>query len=214
MIAGARPARASVDALNAFSRRGRSAPIARWQRDAPPVLALDVGDASRADVVLGSLAADAIRLLTGPERDKIRACGAPGCVLVFLGRHPRREWCSAACGNRARQARHYARTRIGYARCPPARPRDRTGEQIWTGARYISMRASRGMRNESANAAAKSTPAIIVVRTIAAGEEWPLSTSEKNIVASSATPIELPSCWIGVQRARRRADLVLRRRRG
>ncbi len=113
VIAGARPARASVDALNAFSRRGRSAPIARWQRDAPPALALDVGDASRADVVLGALAADAIRLLTGPERDKIRACGAPGCVLVFLGRHPRREWCSAACGNRARQARHYARTRIG-----------------------------------------------------------------------------------------------------
>jgi predicted RNA-binding Zn ribbon-like protein len=62
--------------------------------------------------VLSALAADTIRLLTGPERDEIRACGAPGCVLVFLRRHPRREWCSAACGNRARQARHYARSRL------------------------------------------------------------------------------------------------------
>jgi predicted RNA-binding Zn ribbon-like protein len=31
-------------------------------------------------------------------------------VLVFLKQHPRREWCSAACGNRARQAGHYRRT--------------------------------------------------------------------------------------------------------
>jgi hypothetical protein len=41
----------------------------------------------------------------------LRACGAPGCVLMFLKDHPRREWCSNACGNRARQARHYDRTR-------------------------------------------------------------------------------------------------------
>ena len=34
---------------------------------------------------------------------------APGCVLYFIKDHPRREWCSTACGNRARAARHYAR---------------------------------------------------------------------------------------------------------
>ena len=60
---------------------------------------------------LAALAADAIDLLTGPHRADLRACGAPGCVLMFLKDHPRREWCSNACGNRARQARHYARAR-------------------------------------------------------------------------------------------------------
>ncbi|HEY3005705.1 MAG TPA: CGNR zinc finger domain-containing protein [Kribbellaceae bacterium] len=38
-----------------------------------------------------------------------RACYAPGRVLYFVTGHPRREWCSTACGNRARAARHYAR---------------------------------------------------------------------------------------------------------
>jgi predicted RNA-binding Zn ribbon-like protein len=30
---------------------------------------------------------------------------------MFLGTDRRRDWCSTACGNRARQARHYARVR-------------------------------------------------------------------------------------------------------
>ena len=37
------------------------------------------------------------------------ACRAPGCVLYFVRNHPRREWCSDGCGNRARVARHYQR---------------------------------------------------------------------------------------------------------
>jgi predicted RNA-binding Zn ribbon-like protein len=68
-------------------------------------------DASRAQVILAAFAADAITLLTGPQRVELRACGAPRCVLMFLSDHPRRQWCSNACGNRARQARHYERTR-------------------------------------------------------------------------------------------------------
>jgi predicted RNA-binding Zn ribbon-like protein len=66
---------------------------------------------SCADVVLGAIASNAIALVSGPLAGNLRACGAPGCVLVFLKDHPRRAWCSAACGNRARQARHYARSR-------------------------------------------------------------------------------------------------------
>jgi predicted RNA-binding Zn ribbon-like protein len=72
---------------------------------------VDYHGATRADVVIATLAADAIDLLTGPHRHDIRACRAPGCVLLFLKDHPRREWCSNACGNRARQARHYRRHR-------------------------------------------------------------------------------------------------------
>ncbi|WP_225993278.1 CGNR zinc finger domain-containing protein [Actinomadura rudentiformis] len=45
------------------------------------------------------------------DRLQLRACLAPGCVLYFLKNHPRREWCTAACGNRARGARHYRRHR-------------------------------------------------------------------------------------------------------
>jgi predicted RNA-binding Zn ribbon-like protein len=63
------------------------------------------------DTVLGVIAADTIELLGGPRSDDLRACGAPGCMLMFLKDHPRREWCSPTCGNRARQARHYARSR-------------------------------------------------------------------------------------------------------
>jgi predicted RNA-binding Zn ribbon-like protein len=63
------------------------------------------------DKLLGVIAASTIELVSGPRAADVRACGAPGCVLMFLKDHPRREWCSAACGNRARQARHYARSR-------------------------------------------------------------------------------------------------------
>jgi predicted RNA-binding Zn ribbon-like protein len=67
--------------------------------------------ATPADVVLGVIAASAIAIVSGPHAGDLRACGAPGCILMFVRDHPRREWCSAACGNRARQARHYARSR-------------------------------------------------------------------------------------------------------
>jgi predicted RNA-binding Zn ribbon-like protein len=63
------------------------------------------------DIVLGVIAADAIALVSGEPASRLRACEAPGCVLLFLKDHPRREWCSTACGNRARQARHYRRRR-------------------------------------------------------------------------------------------------------
>jgi len=64
---------------------------------------------SRADLVLATIAADAIDLITGARRDDLRTCGAPRCVLMLLKDHPRREWCSYRCGKRARQARHYER---------------------------------------------------------------------------------------------------------
>jgi predicted RNA-binding Zn ribbon-like protein len=61
------------------------------------------------EAAISQIADAAITLLTGPEREALRACHAPGCVLYFVKQHPRREWCSAACGNRARVARHYQR---------------------------------------------------------------------------------------------------------
>jgi predicted RNA-binding Zn ribbon-like protein len=62
-----------------------------------------------ADAALSTLAEAAVALFASPDRALLRACRAPGCVLYFLCDHPRREWCSAGCGNRARVARHYQR---------------------------------------------------------------------------------------------------------
>ena len=60
---------------------------------------------------LGMLAREGVAALTPPEDLPLRACLAPSCVLYYVHDHPRRTWCSAACGNRARAARHYARTK-------------------------------------------------------------------------------------------------------
>ena len=65
---------------------------------------------SRVKAGLAEVAEQSIHLLGG-EAHKLRACYAPGCVLYFVTSHPRREWCSVACGNRVRAARHYRRVR-------------------------------------------------------------------------------------------------------
>jgi predicted RNA-binding Zn ribbon-like protein len=60
---------------------------------------------------LARVAEQAAALLGGADAARLRACYAPGCVLYFIKTHPRREWCSVACGNRVRAARHYQRVR-------------------------------------------------------------------------------------------------------
>lgn len=52
--------------------------------------------------------------LLGSAPDRIRKCASETCVLRFhdTSRNGTRRWCSmAACGNRAKASRHYARTR-------------------------------------------------------------------------------------------------------
>ena len=63
--------------------------------------------------VLSALAEDAVDLFAGRLRDNVRACPGPGCVLYFIRDSTRREFCSTGCANRARAARHYARSRQG-----------------------------------------------------------------------------------------------------
>jgi predicted RNA-binding Zn ribbon-like protein len=110
VVDGAVPPRACMDTINRYSTRAPRSRVARWRNGPLPVPDWHYGRASRADIVLSALAADAIELLTGPDRANLRACEAPGCVLLFVKGHTRREWCSGQCGNRARQARHYRRT--------------------------------------------------------------------------------------------------------
>jgi predicted RNA-binding Zn ribbon-like protein len=68
------------------------------------------GTGTPLDRALSTIARSAIELLGSPERERLRACPAPSCGMFYLGR-PDQEWCSTACGNRARAARHYARRR-------------------------------------------------------------------------------------------------------
>lgn len=99
--------------INATAGRAPRSLRAEVSESGAAVRSVDYHGASRADITCAAFARDAIELITGPERLNLRACGAPGCVLMFLKDHPRREWCSSACGNRARQARHYRRSRGG-----------------------------------------------------------------------------------------------------
>lgn len=81
----------------------------------PPGLRFGAGGLARATIpksarvlsALATVAAEAIELFTSDA--PLRACQAPGCVLYFVKDHPRRQWCSDGCGNRARAARHYRR---------------------------------------------------------------------------------------------------------
>jgi hypothetical protein len=59
------------------------------------------------------VAKEAVELFSGELGKQLRACQAPGCVLYFVKNHGRREWCSNACGNRARAARHYRKLHNG-----------------------------------------------------------------------------------------------------
>jgi predicted RNA-binding Zn ribbon-like protein len=71
-------------------------------------------DAAPVDQVLGALAGDAIDLFTGPHAAEVRLCQRPGCPLFFLKDHPRREWCTPACGARVRAARAYQKRTTGH----------------------------------------------------------------------------------------------------
>ena len=98
----------------ALNQAAASAPI--WPElvgagmDATGVRAVPRSAAAPVPVALARLAGSVIELVTGDRRERVRACGGPGCVMFFEQTRERRVWCSAGCGNRARVARHYART--------------------------------------------------------------------------------------------------------
>ncbi|MZD03920.1 hypothetical protein GTW43_02320, partial [Streptomyces sp. SID5785] len=74
--------------------------------------------AAPADRLVAALARAAIGFLAGEDRRRLRACHAPRCVRYFLKEHPRQEWCTPSCGNRARVARHHERHNSRAERAP------------------------------------------------------------------------------------------------
>jgi predicted RNA-binding Zn ribbon-like protein len=95
-----------LDTLNAAA-----ALAPRWPRLDQALRTSEHSAASATDATLAAIARSAVELFGGDRRGELRACGGPGCVLFFVKNHPRREYCSAGCGNRARVGRHYARHR-------------------------------------------------------------------------------------------------------
>jgi predicted RNA-binding Zn ribbon-like protein len=62
--------------------------------------------------LLAAAARSAIELLTSDAAKSLRRCANPACSMLFVAETPRRLWCTPnICGNRARVARHYRRSR-------------------------------------------------------------------------------------------------------
>jgi predicted RNA-binding Zn ribbon-like protein len=110
--------RAAISTVNAASARSEGHLQLVVRGDAPVVEVAGAG--TGLDHALSLIARSAIELLGGPERGRLRVCPAPSCGMFFLGRSDQ-EWCSIACGNRARAARHYARRRETTGRALPRR---------------------------------------------------------------------------------------------
>ena len=85
-----------------------------------PVRLAHLGASGSSTPVLASMPIDRIRLAlalavldaTGLDRSRVRRCGRPGCVLLFLdtSKNGTRRWCDmGVCGNRVKAAAHYER---------------------------------------------------------------------------------------------------------
>jgi predicted RNA-binding Zn ribbon-like protein len=104
---GERLPAASVTRLNAASAQEPHSPQLNIREDG----VAEQSESAVTDVggLLGATARAAIRLLSESRGAELHLCRAPSCGMFFLGH---RRWCCAACGNRARAARHYRRHQV------------------------------------------------------------------------------------------------------
>lgn len=109
---GERSSERAVEEINAASARVPRFRELRWEtedrRSGLRAQTRDLGG-EVADIALARIARSAIELAGDPGREFLRSCPAPGCPLIFCAENRRRRWCSNACGNRVRVARHYRR---------------------------------------------------------------------------------------------------------
>jgi predicted RNA-binding Zn ribbon-like protein len=95
---------AAVERINEASAR-----VPRVLRLGPDGAADTPQSAGPTPLLLAGIAWSAIELLGDPDRSP-RRCGA--CGSYFEATRSDRVWCSNACGNRVRVARHHARRRV------------------------------------------------------------------------------------------------------
>ena len=99
------------DALAAVNAAACELPVPQLELCDGHLLGTARARVSPVEAGIAQVAEGTIELLSGSTAASLRACHAPGCVLYFARTTPRREWCSVACGNRTRAARHYEKTR-------------------------------------------------------------------------------------------------------
>lgn len=102
------PPPGSLDLVTKVAARLDDTTVA-WPAAGPHLVWPD--DTPTIDKALTQVCASAVRLITSPRRELLRRCPAPSCVLFFSALRKTQRWCSPACGNRARVARHSARAR-------------------------------------------------------------------------------------------------------
>jgi predicted RNA-binding Zn ribbon-like protein len=102
------PELARGEAIATLNALAQAWPELVWPADGQPSRAYR-GPGTAVDLAVQLIAHQAVDLFTGADRDRLRPCLAPNCPLFFVKNHARREWCSPACGNRVRVARHYRR---------------------------------------------------------------------------------------------------------
>lgn len=112
-IEGSAPAPADLGALNAALA---AAPARALLRGAAGGLLWQLPAGAEPDPVLALAPVlwSAGDLLAGPRLGRVRQCANPQCRWMFLdeSKGGNRRWCSmAACGNRAKAHRHYAKRR-------------------------------------------------------------------------------------------------------
>lgn len=107
-IEGRRPSAQALRVVNMLSARAPTSVKLDWA-ERPSRRTLELGEPAQLGPAV--VARSAVELLSSADADRLSQCSGPGCVLLFLRDRGRREWCSAACGNRARVARHYRRHR-------------------------------------------------------------------------------------------------------
>jgi predicted RNA-binding Zn ribbon-like protein len=99
---------AALERVNAASAAAPVALRLQIEADGQSRLTEEPEQLGSLPALLGAIARSALRLVADHERGPLHVCNAPSCGMFFIGR---RRWCCAACGNRARAARHYSRTR-------------------------------------------------------------------------------------------------------
>ncbi|GAA4217761.1 CGNR zinc finger domain-containing protein [Actinocatenispora rupis] len=103
------PPEQAVTRLNEAAAAVPVHPVLDWPDGAAPTVTWrGTGGDARSRLTAG-LARAALAFLTGPGRERLRACAAPRCVRYFVADSARQHWCRPSCGNRARVARHYRR---------------------------------------------------------------------------------------------------------
>lgn len=125
---GRRPTQVQLRDLNHILRHGLHYHQLRMSEDGTSFAVGQVGDPL--DQARAAIAGSLASYLATSDAERLRTCANDGCRWLFVDRSPagRRRWCDMrTCGNRAKVARHRARTGTASGRPGRAGIRRRSG---------------------------------------------------------------------------------------